>query len=242
MTAEPKILLWDIESTSLNADFGTILCIGWKWLGKNKIHVADRDQFGSEPWDDGGLVQHFVETAYDKADYTVAHYGSRFDLPMVVTKCLFYDLPVPTPKPLVDTWWISRKNLKLHNNRLDSISKWLAQLDSKVDDLKTGILPEQWRRAMCGCRKSMKYVKDHCYQDIVVLENVFNKLRPLADNEPARHLFEPLVGGCISCGSPDLQKRGWRVAKTLRYQQYCCNTCGKWQRSRKADKQQGAYV
>src|SRR5260370_25435865 len=26
-----KILIWDIESTHLKADWATVLCIGWKW-------------------------------------------------------------------------------------------------------------------------------------------------------------------------------------------------------------------
>lgn len=230
---QPKILLWDIESTTLNANFGTILCIGWKWLGGKKIYVADIKTHGdpNKPWDDSQLIKYFVEEVYDKADYSVAHYGSRFDLPMVVTKCVQYDIPVPAPKPLVDTWWVARKRLKLHSNRLEAIANWLQTLDQK-----TGIMPEEWRRAMCGDRKALKYVVEHCHADIAVLEKVYEKLRPLADNEPARHLFEPLVGGCISCGSPDLQRRGYRVARTLRYQQYRCNTCGKWQRARKPEK------
>ena len=29
----PKILFWDIESTHLCADFGVVLCIGYKFLG-----------------------------------------------------------------------------------------------------------------------------------------------------------------------------------------------------------------
>lgn len=233
MTSEPKILLWDIESTSLNADFGTILCIGWKWLGKPKVYVANIQTYGdpNKPWDDSGLVRYFVEEVYDQADYSVAHYGGRFDLPMIVTKCVKYGIPVPAPKVLVDTWRISRDNLKLHNNRLDSLAKYFVTLDQK-----TGILPDEWRRAMCGDRKALKYVVDHCRADVLVLEEVFKKLRPLANQEPARHLFEPVVGGCISCGSDRLQRRGFRVCRTQRYQQYQCQACGKWQRSRIADK------
>lgn len=233
MGSEPKVLLWDIESTSLNADFGTILCIGWKWLGGKRVYVADIHEHGNaaEPWDDSGLVEFFVNEVYDKADYTVAHYGQRFDLPMIVTKCVKYGIPVPAPKVLVDTWRISRDNLKLHNNRLDSIAKYFVTLDQK-----TGIMPDEWRRAMCGDRKALRYVVDHCRADILVLDEVFKRLRPLARNEPSRHLFEPLDSGCVSCGSSNLHRRGYHVARTYRYQRYQCQACGKWQRARTADK------
>lgn len=236
--SEPKILLWDIESTSLNADFGTILCVGWKWLDKPKVTVIDIHKYGveGEPWNDSGVIEKFLEV-YNEADYTVAHYGSRFDLPMVVTKCVKYGLPIPPPKVLVDTWRVARNNLKLHSNRLDAIAKFLTTADQK-----TGILPDEWRRAMCGDRKALKYVVDHCRADVLVLEECFKVLRPMAQDEPSRHLFEPLTHGCVSCGSTDIQRRGFHVARTRKYQRYQCQSCGKWQRARSAERQDKAAL
>lgn len=225
----PKVLFFDIESTGLNATFGTILCIGYKFLGDSEVHVPTilGGRRRQDMLDDQKLVARFAKI-YNHCDYSVGHYSSRFDLPMIRTKLLKYGLPPLPPKPHIDTWWIARRELKLHSNRLAVLQDFLG-----VSHSKTPLKPDDWIQAAHGNRAALDYIVDHCRQDVLVLEEVFLKLRPLAKEEPNRCLFvdDENADSCPSCGSVHLTRQGFKVSKTRRYQQWQCQNCGKWMRN-----------
>ncbi len=228
---EPRILLWDIEATNLSAPFGTILCIGYKWLGEKKVHVPTIMDFSQgSRLSDKGLVEHFAEV-YNTADYTSGHYASRYDRPMISSKLIKYGLPPLKPIQMIDTWWVARRELKMHSNRLQAIAEYL---DTHVS--KTPITFDDWLQAAAGDKEAIKNVVKHCKADVLVLEEVFIKLRPLMKEEPSRALSVKVDrGSCISCGSTHLTRQGFKIAKTRRFQQLQCQTCGKWQADTKAD-------
>ena len=233
---DPKILVWDIESTNLNASFGCILAIAYKWVGKPKVFIPTILDFAkrNSMLDDKHLVAEF-KSVYEEADYTVAHYGKKFDLPMIQTKCLKHRLgPLPNI-PMVDTCWVGWKTFKLHSNRLGA---WLEYLDCKHD--KKAMRTDDWLNAAHGCPKAMKAVKERAKYDVLGLEEVFLAMRPWI-KEPNRQLFseEP---GCVSCGSFNLQSRGYAVTATRRYQRLQCQDCGKWQREVFSDEARAELV
>ena len=230
---EPKILFFDIESTGLNATFGTILCIGYKWLGQPKVHCPTiLDCSNNGMLDDKGLVKRFSEV-YAECDYAVGHYAGnrRFDAPMINSKLLKHGLMPLAPAPIVDTWRVMFDTFKLHNNRLVTVQQFLG-----CKEEKTPITFDDWLRAAHGDRKSLKQIVHHCKQDVLVLEEVFLKIRPWIKNEPARQLFvKTPLENCTSCGSSKMQRRGFQAAKTRRYPRYQCQSCGKWHRGSSAD-------
>lgn len=226
--SEPRILHFDIESTGLNATFGTILCIGYKWHGHPKVHIPTILDYSKNNFlDDKGLVREFAKV-YETADYAVGHYASRYDVPMIQSKLLRYDLPPLAPIPLIDTWRVARDTFKFHNNRLATIQGFLGLAHSK-----TPISFDDWLQAAHGNKKALKQVVEHCRLDVLVLEEAFTKLRPWIKNEPSRRLFDD-NGTCISCGGNHLNRRGFQVAKTKKYARLQCQDCGKWQRENKA--------
>lgn len=224
-----KVLLWDLESSSLNGDFGAILCFGYKWLGERQAHVlsvADFPRFHQDPSDDRELVR----AAYDileSADLWVTWYGKRFDVPLMATRLLDHrealKRHILPPMPHVDGWEIARYRMKLHSNRLASVSTFLD-----VEE-KTPIRPRVWRRALSGHRPSLQYVIDHCEQDCVVLEDVYQIIRPLLTTHPSVAVMDGRAG-CPVCGHDQLKKRGTQVALTRRYQRFQCRNCGTWTR------------
>lgn len=227
-----KILIWDIESTNLNASFGTILCIGWKWYGEKKVHVPTILQHQKRGMlDDKHLVAEFARV-FAECDYHVAHYGSRFDLPMINTKLAKYELNPLPPKPMVDTWRVARRELRMHSNRLQALAQYLD-----VAHQKTPISFDDWLNAAHGNKKAMREVVDHCEKDVLVLEEVFAKLRPWVREEPSAALFANIGDmDCTSCGSSHVTRKGFKVSRTRRYQQWQCQTCGKWMRSVASEK------
>jgi len=125
-------------------------------------------------------------------------------------------------KPHVDTWHIARYKLKLHSNRLQSITEHLGFQD------KTPIKSREWIRAMSGDVRAIQYVIDHCEQDVIVLEHVYHKLKPLMTNHPNVNLVGGITDACPTCGSHLLTKQGWKIARVRRSQQYKCKACGSW--------------
>lgn len=228
--AEPRCLFFDIESTNLNATFGTILCIGYKWLGNPRVYVPTILDYSKTNFlDDRGLVKAFSEV-YNSADYSCGHYAQRFDVPMIQSKLIKYGLPPLAPIPLIDTWRVARDNFKLHSNRLATIQEFLG-----VEHSKTSINFDDWLQAAHGNKRALRQVVEHCRLDVLVLEEVFLKLRPLIKTEPSRQLFTEDRGmECIACGSKKLQCRGYQVAKTRKFKRLQCQSCGKWQRENKS--------
>lgn len=162
------------------------------------------------------------------SDVWLGHYACYFDIPFLNTRLLYHNLPVlPANFALIDTWKISRNRLKLRNNRLATISDFLKTLDEK-----NAILPEQWLRALGGHRASMNYIVEHNRRDVLVLEEVYMRLRPLVLDHPNRGLVDGR-GGCSVCGSEKLQKRGFHITRTRKYQRYQCQKCGAWSKGTK---------
>jgi uncharacterized protein YprB with RNaseH-like and TPR domain len=219
-----KILSWDLECSGLNADFGLILCAGMKEVGKGKplvLNVLDypgTDIIAKERNLLKDLSEHLLA-----ADVWLTHFGTWFDLPFVNSRLLYHRLPILPPNfAHIDTWKISRNRLKLRNNRLITIQEHL-----QLAEEKNAIKPEQWIRALGGHRPSMSYIVEHCRRDVLVLEETYLRLRPLVLDHPSRGLVDGR-GGCGVCGERSLQKRGFHITRTRKYQRFQCTKCGAW--------------
>lgn len=219
MSDKAKVMLLDIEATNLKADYGYCLCIAWKWHGAAKVQsltITDAPTFEDDPTNDKWLIEQFAVEA-EKADITVFHYGSIFDYPYLQTRALFHGLKPLARVPYIDTWRIARKGLALGSNRLASIAALLGA------DQKTPLNGPIWVRAMAGHKPSIKYVKEHCIQDVRVLEQVYDRLAPLRSGPPYVSL-----SGCPNCGSYNTQSRGRvRTIKVTKHR-HQCQDCGSW--------------
>jgi uncharacterized protein YprB with RNaseH-like and TPR domain len=222
-----RILALDIEASNLSADFGIILSFGSKVIGdKHSLSVLNILDYTGEDKDlikaEKRMLRDVCEVMLE-ADVWLGHYACYYDIPFINTRLLYHSLPILPPNfALIDTWRISRNRLKLRNNRLVTISEFL-----KTTDEKNSIKPEQWIRALGGHRPSMDYIVDHNRRDVLVLEEVYNILRPLVLDHPSRGLVDGR-GGCGVCGVEKLQKRGYHITRTRRYQRFQCRNCGAW--------------
>jgi uncharacterized protein YprB with RNaseH-like and TPR domain len=220
-----RILAWDIEASNLNADFGIVLCVGFKDVGKGKPEVYDILDYQGK---DGDLIraERRLLVAVSKrlldSDVWLTHYGTWYDIPFINSRLLYHRLPVLPPNySHIETWKIARNRLKLRNNRLITISEFLG-----TEDEKNAIKPEQWLRALGGHHPSMAYIVEHCRRDVLVLEEAYTRLRPLVLDHPNRGLVDGR-GGCGVCGGAT-QKRGFHITRTRKYQRFQCQKCGAW--------------
>lgn len=224
-----NILAWDIEASNLSADFGIVLCVGFKTVEGRKPEV-----FNILDYSKGDLIKaekQLLKAVSEKllsADVWLTHFGTHYDIPFINSRLLYHQLPVLPPTfSHIDTWKISRNRLKLRNNRLITISEFLGTKDEK-----NAIKPEQWLRALGGHKASMDYIVEHCYRDVLVLEEAYLRLRPLVLDHPSRGLVDGR-GGCGVCGGKTLQKRGYHITRTRKYQRFQCQDCGAWSKGLK---------
>jgi DNA polymerase elongation subunit (family B) len=232
---KPKILLWDIETADLDADLGHILCIGYKWLGEKTVNVISRMEEDDWPtagrnlWDDRLVIKNFLPVIA-QADDQVTWYGKKFDEPYVRSRMLHWgfknDFP---PVHHTDLWYVSRFELKLSNNRLATVGKFLQLEEGKLH------LPVlDWKQAAMGCKKAMRRVEKRVASDVFLLEEAYLKLRPFIRANRLNHGAVMVERGiCPACGSKKVHKRGSRATLTNLFHRWQCQDCGAWSSSPK---------
>ena len=174
-----KIGVIDIESTSLDAQHGLLLCACIKEVHQNDsngptttISILDpRNRFGL--FDDRWVVRETIKEA-NKFDLLLGWYSSRFDFPFLNTRALIQGIMPPAKNFRRDLCFNSRASLKLKNNRLATVGEALYGESGKTF-LKWGI----WVKAQQGDKKAIKYIVDHCVADVAETEKIYKTMMPL---------------------------------------------------------------
>jgi uncharacterized protein YprB with RNaseH-like and TPR domain len=169
-----RAVVVDIEATNLQADFGYIICYSLKEKGGDIIHRCVTPE---EIWQhkfDKGVMKQFVK---DIKGYTrlIVYYGGRrrFDIPYLRTRALRWGIPFPTWKEymVTDVFDLVKPMLRLHRNRLECAAD-LLDIPSKQHRLN----PEVWMKGQAGDKRSLDYIQTHCDEDVVTLEQVYDRL------------------------------------------------------------------
>jgi len=211
-----RILSWDLETTGLEADWDSILCIGYKWVGESPKILSIKDYPG-EYYDDSSIIEAFLPIL-DSADIEVTHYGTLFDIPFLKARMLKHHLGYFPSIAHVDTYFVAKSNLRISSKRLDRIARFL---DCKTK--KTVVDPEIWLDAKHGDLDAMEYIEKHCLADCKVLEEVYMKLRPMMKRHPVIGEW----GNCHVCGKNHIIRKGYSTTlkggKQIRIK---CMDCG----------------
>ena len=248
MQNEPRIIVWDIESTPLvsltwglwdqnvvhlQEDF-SLLCFSWKVLGDKKTHWVGRPDFEKEyakdPKNDFKVVES-LHAVLSSADVTIAHNGDGFDLKKSAARMILNGFDPPTPSQSIDTLKIARQRFGFSSNKLDDLAQAL-KVGAKVKHPGIAL----WIGCMNGDPASWALMKKYNVQDTKILELVYLKLRPWIIGHPNLALLSDELAACPNCGSDSLTKQGFKSTKTMRYQQYRCGDCGAWSRARASEK------
>ena len=160
---EHKIGYFDIESSSLVADFG--FCIAWKILAEDgQMHgrVITKDEVLGKGRPDKKLMKELTETL-SHFDLVYTYNGTRFDFPFVRTRCLINGLSFPTFGSIKhkDVYYIIKTKFKTHRKSLEVACEMLLG-----ESNKTHWMGDHWIKAVQGNRKSLEYIEDHCERDV----------------------------------------------------------------------------
>ncbi len=228
---EARILLYDIEtSPSLGYVWGKydqnviefkqeweILSFAWKWYGEKQVSVLSQRTTKTEE----SLVT-TLRYVMSQADITIAHNGNQFDNRKSAAKFVEYGLK-PLPRiPSVDTKLVAKNRFMFNSNSLNDLGK-LLKLGEKVP---TGGF-QLWIDCMAGKKEAWLKMENYNKQDVVLLEKVYDRLRPWMHNHPNVALLEGKKG-CPTCGSTKVVKRGIRANHAGLRQQMLCQSCKGW--------------
>lgn len=220
---QPKVLLFDTESSNLVGDYGRLLCITWQWLGEKIVHVTsimdDLKAFHKDPTNDKIVAMKGLEL-FKEAHAVISWYGKRHDVPLINTRLTAYNLPKLPPVFHWDGWEVARYNLKLRSNRLASAAAFLGVSS------KTSITAEAWVKAPTGHIPSLRYVIEHGKKDVIVLQEVYERLRHFKTMH--LNLIEGNENRCPVCtGKLQLTETKVLRGKKLKCL-YFCKTCSGW--------------
>lgn len=235
MDPRPKILFLDIETkpaviasfgirdqhithNQILKDGGTI-CVGVKWRNKSKVTVFSDWEHGHE------TMLREVHAMLSEADAVATYNGARFDIPKLMGEFLLAGMEPPPPPTQIDIFQTVRK-LGLISSKLD----YIAPLLGVGGKLKHEGLA-MWLAVMDGDPKAQSKMARYCAQDVRLLEQVYDRVRPYISTHP--HLAETKRDQCGACGSSRLQARGFYRTKASIAQRYACQACGSWSLGRR---------
>lgn len=238
MSKEPRILLWDVETSfmtvrtfqlfkditspsSIIKDWH-LLCVCYKWLGDDKVYSLSK----TLPDNDRELCINMREVLI-QADIIIHHNGDKFDVKKFNSRLIFHGLePIP-PLVTVDTLKHIRRVATFSSHRLDYLGQQLG-FGGKLDN-PTNL----WNAATDGDEKALKQMVKYCKRDVQLLEQVYLRLRPYFKGHPNLNVIQETVDTCPTCQSSSLHKRGYSITRTGKYQRYQCNDCGSWSQGKK---------
>jgi len=76
-------------------------------------------------------------------------------------------------------------------------------------------------------------MKQYQLQDVNLLIDLYEKLRPWIDNHPnVNSAYDDGIDRCVACGSQHVIINGTRISSAGKYRRYQCQDCGKWMRGK----------
>ena len=233
-----NILFLDIETTPINAytwglweqnvglnqivSSTEMLCFGARWHGSRKVIFRSVHHHGKEE------MLKEVHRLLDEADVLVGWNSANFDSKHLKREMLQAGMLPPSPYKELDLMRAVKSQFKFPSNKLDYVAQTLG-VGSKVKH--SGF--DLWLGTMAGDSKAWRQMKKYQIQDVNLLVDLYEKLKPWIKNHPSTPLHDGKENGCVACGSMKLQKRGVSHTASSTYQRYQCQSCGKWMRDSK---------
>jgi hypothetical protein len=130
----------------------------------------------------------------------------------------------------IDLLSVVRTRFKFLSNKLQHVSQELG-IGSKTQH--DGF--DLWLGCMRGDAKSWATMKKYNKQDVVLTEQLYDRLLPWIKNHPNRALYNPdnSEHSCPRCGHTKLIVRGHYTTSTGRYATLQCKSCNGYHRSNK---------
>lgn len=178
------------------------------------------------------LVVNMIE-AIEKADVIVGYNSKNFDLKVLNTRALYWDLAPIKPTKHIDIYEQIKKTFRFPSNSLGNVSAYL-QLEGKLINE-----PGLWRRCMEfwnleECEKALEDMLTYNKQDIIATRDLYYRVRGWSKQSANLGAITNIVNNksetlrCSKCASDDVVSMDGSIAFTnvKGFQMYRCNNCG----------------
>jgi hypothetical protein len=241
----PKILLLDIETApveayvwglwqqnvSLDQIISNWFMLTWsaKWLYSPEVmsDAITPEEVLEE--NDKRIVWSLLKLL-DEADVVIAHNGIGFDVPKVNARAVTWGFMPPSPYQQIDTLLIARKQFGFSSNKLEALAR-MFKIPGKIE---TNF--QLWSDCKKGDQVALAKMEQYNRQDVIVLEEVYLRLRPWVKGHINLGLYglsDKMI--CPNCGSTHLEEDGGFYYTGMgRYKTYRCQ-CGAVSRARTTD-------
>jgi hypothetical protein len=212
--------LWD-QNVGLSqiVEVGSVICFAAKWHGDKKIH------FASDHHDGHDAMIRQAHAFMSEADGIIGWNSAGFDVKHLKREFVLAGLGPPAPHTDIDLLRTARRQFKFASNKLEHVATQLG-IGSKV---KHDGFP-LWVGCMADDPKAWAKMKKYNIGDVILTEQVYDRLLPWIHGHPHPGLHGGPKAGCPRCGSMSVQIRGTYVTAACRYQKLRCNDCGGYSR------------
>jgi uncharacterized protein YprB with RNaseH-like and TPR domain len=169
-----KILMFDVESTSIYSSSGSVIAIG----------IFD-PQTMKEPFvkviEDLNQERELLEWFKEKVreyDIICGWNSKSFDLPFILGRALQLNLDLSElkEKAHLDLIEISKENFRFRSNRLEDVCKLLKipyQREISGEEIAINFM-----KGLKGNKEAIEKIRKRCSNDVIALAKVFEKFKP----------------------------------------------------------------
>ena len=172
-----RTIILDIETTSLEADAGTLVSVGlMSDSGRGEYLEAKTTS------DEKSLLLKLVRRL-ESYDVMVTWNGRSFDVPFLTTRLMKHGID---PRPIlrkshIDLADVVKSRLRLTFTYLDHVCEFF-QIERKKGPMGLDV-PHLYIRALEGDSRAAASIREHCLDDLRATRQVFLKLKPLLEQQ-----------------------------------------------------------
>jgi|SRR5579872_110331 len=243
--ANLRVLVFDIETAPMTAYIWAlkdqyvdvkqlktdwyVLAWGAKWLGDPPSKVIYRDQRNAAKIENDKPLLLELWKLLDEADVVITQNGEKFDSPRLNARFMLHGMKPPRPYRHIDTFRLVKKVAAFTSNGLEYLTKKFCVKYKKLSHKKFPGL-SLWTECIAGNKRAWEEMKRYNIHDVLSTEEFYMKIRAWApESMPTPFLAEKVSILCKTCGDKGhMTKQGFSVKNKFKYQQWQCQTCGKW--------------
>jgi uncharacterized protein YprB with RNaseH-like and TPR domain len=175
------ICFFDLETTSLDADFGQLLCgvVGEYNSGYPLQPLLKTFRLTNVSTPEGRCNDHELAVAIrdelEQYDLVISYNGVRFDIPFLDTRLIDWNERGVRLIRHKDLLYTMRTKFRLQSNSLKNVTKFLFG-----ETQKTEMSKRRWREAHAGNPAAYEEVIVHCHYDVLELARVWEAIKTVS--------------------------------------------------------------
>ena len=229
---------WQTDVLAFEQDW-RVLSLSWMWLEDKTpkvLGLPDFPRYKKEPDSDYDVVVKAHELL-SEASIVIAH-NIGFDVKKLQARMAYWGMQPPSPFSQIDTLKIARRHFAFSSNKLGELCTHLG-IGAKEDNGGMGT----WFAAMQGDEKAWKRLKRYNVQDVILLRDLFVKLRPWATGLPNVASMSERPTACPKCGSEEgMVVSGYSYTNVSRKIKLQCKSCNGYSSSRITERLETQFV